>query len=405
MFLNSKARLAVGRDVLRSGSLAIATTVVGKRTETFILNHIRNIAPSKTVLLCFESDGTSIDGIPVQTLEFCSLARRSGVAGRFLRIFSLLKNGCALPLTTKCQKTLCHFLKENNVNVVLAEFGFTGYWLNSIIRKNRIPLFVHFHGVDATADPVYWQSRYSYRSLARAVEGVIVPSRFLAAKVTRLGFPAERIHVVPCGVDTGVFTPTSVEWFSRSIDILAVGRLVEKKSPQTTIRAFGKVLASNPGRELKLKIIGDGPLRPTCEQLVTDLELQNHVEFCGPQEPNFVRRAMQRSDIFVQHSVTAANGDMEGLPVSILEAMACGLPVVATRHSGIPEAVLHEQTGYLVAEHDVEAMAQAVNRLILDRDLRTQFGQAGRQLAVSEFSLDHTIHCLRNILVRNYLPT
>ncbi|TIW49178.1 MAG: glycosyltransferase family 4 protein, partial [Mesorhizobium sp.] len=132
--------------------------------------------------------------------------------------------------------------------------------------------------------------------------------------------------------------------------------------------------------------------------LVEQENLADRVIFHGYRSTEFVQGMMQNAAVFVQHSVTARNGDMEGLPVSILEAMASALPVVATRHSGIPEAVVDGETGVLVEEHDIKSTAEALASLLADTRRAARMGDAGRRRVLDHFTQRHTRDRLRRAM-------
>jgi glycosyltransferase involved in cell wall biosynthesis len=251
---------------------------------------------------------------------------------------------------------------------------------------------VHFHGYDASKLLRSRRHVRNYRELFRAAAGVIAPSRFLADKLAAIGCPFEKLHVVPCGIDPSRFQPSSRE----PGRILAVGRLVEKKAPHLTIEAFAQIANRYP--TARLEIIGDGPLRERCEALIDKFDLRPRVVLHGVQPSDRVGAEMRRASIFVQHSITAPDGDMEGLPVAILEAMASELPIVSTCHSGIPEAVEHGVTGYLVPEGDVNGMAEAMATLLTDPARAAAMGAAGRARVLKYFSLEHACDRLRSIM-------
>ncbi len=177
---------------------------------------------------------------------------------------------------------------------------------------------------------------------------------------------------------------------------VAVGRFVSKKAPYLTILAFAEVLRVYP--EAKLRMIGDGPLLGVCRSIVTGMGLERSVELLGPQPHDVVAMEMQQARAFVQHSIVADDGDSEGTPVAVLEAGASGLPVVATRHAGISDVVIHEQTGLLVEEHDVAGMSRAMLRLIRDPEESRRLGIAARHRIESHFSMDASINRLWQII-------
>jgi len=221
---------------------------------------------------------------------------------------------------------------------------------------------------------------------------LFVPSRFLAGKLGEIGCPSEKLHVVPCGVDVSRFQPT-VREVGRTV---AVGRLVEKKAPQLTIEAFALIAHRFP--EARLDMIGDGPLRQRCAALIDRLKLGNRVTLHGAQTSERVAALMQKASLFVQHSVTAATGDVESFGVSLVEAMAAAVPVVATRHNGFVDTVAHGVTGLLVAEHDVDGMADAMAQVLADPIRAATMGAAGRRRVLDHFTQDQSHDRLRVIM-------
>jgi len=176
---------------------------------------------------------------------------------------------------------------------------------------------------------------------------VIAVSQFLLDNLeAKAGVRHDNAVVIPSGVDVRWFTPGAKVPGSA----MAVGRMVEKKAPLMTIRAFAEALKATPGATLTM--VGSGELLEPARALVRDLGLEGAVHLPGSLPHDQVRDLMVRSELFVQHSLTARNGNTEGLPTAIQEAMAAGCVCVTTRHAGIPEALEHGVTGFMVPEHD-----------------------------------------------------
>jgi colanic acid/amylovoran biosynthesis glycosyltransferase len=167
--------------------------------------------------------------------------------------------------------------------------------------------------------------------------------------------------------------------------ILTVGRLVEKKGVEYAIRAVAQ--ARERGLEVHYDIVGDGPLRQALSSLIDELGVRQHVVLHGARDSRFIREAMSEAHLFMLTSVTAANGDQEGTPNSLIEAQATGLPVVSTRHSGIPEAVLDGKSGVLVAERDVAALTAVLLRLAAQPDVCREMGRKGRRHVEAQFDI------------------
>lgn len=373
-------------------TLCIATFRFGQVSETFISDHVRSIAPGNTVLICCDDHGAEQFGCPVLApIDLwqlpTSLRERIGNACH-VRWRRYVSPG----LFARDRGRASAFLKRHGAEVVLAEYGPMGSLLARTCDEVGIPLYVHFHGYDATSllkDK--WLVRH-YKIMFRRAAGVIAPSRFLANRLAKMGCPEDKLHVSGCGVDPTQFSPTSRE----PQRMIAVGRMVEKKAPHLTIRAFAQICRNFPGA--RLDMIGDGPMVDECRDLIHDLGVGERIHLHGAQTHDAVADMMQTASIFVQHSVTGRDGNTEGLPVAILEAMASGLPIISTHHSGIPEAVDDGITGILVAEHDVGGMAAAMAELLDDPQRSARLGEAGRARVLARFTRDQARDRLRVIM-------
>jgi colanic acid/amylovoran biosynthesis glycosyltransferase len=147
-------------------------------------------------------------------------------------------------------------------------------------------------------------------------------------------------------------------------------------------------------------MVGDGPLWAACRNLVTALKIESAVEFPGVQAPEKVRQLMQTSRAFAQHSIRALNGDSEGSPVGVLEAASCGLPVIATRHAGIKDTMMHGSTALLCEELDISAMADGMASVLCQPELARELGRNGRQRVIEHFSIKQSIPKLAAVLRR-----
>jgi glycosyltransferase involved in cell wall biosynthesis len=167
--------------------------------------------------------------------------------------------------------------------------------------------------------------------------------------------------------------------------LLAVGQLKEKKGFDYLLEACRTLLDQRI--EFDCSIVGEGPMRNALEAKIAELSLQDHVALLGGLPHNVLIERYSEATIFVLPCVTATDGDRDGIPNVILEAMAMGLPIVSTRHSGIPEAVEHGRTGLLVPPRDSRALADALARLIADENLRVRLGRSGRSRVVEAFDV------------------
>lgn len=376
----------------KGGRLAIFAPNFTELSQTFIYDHVRTLAPERTVLLSLNSIGSETFGCPVLAHVQSDFTEWGKARSWPNYIYYRLRRRYGPALAFDNRMRMIEFLRAHRVTAMLAEYGPTGVLAGDVCRHLRIPLHVYFHGYDATVTPRHPTARRRYRRLFTQATSIICASRFLADRLVALGCPERLIHVVSCGVDTGRFVPGT----PKPGRILALGRLVEKKAPHLTIRAFGRIAARFPLAHLE--IAGDGPLRALCEATIDELGLRGRVTLLGPQPHETCIELMRRAAIFAQHSVVDGDGNTEGFPVSIAEAMASGLPVVSTRHSGIPEKVRDGVTGFLVDEGDVEGMAEAFARLLADPDLARRMGAAGRAHALDVLDQARVHDRLRRII-------
>jgi colanic acid/amylovoran biosynthesis glycosyltransferase len=190
------------------------------------------------------------------------------------------------------------------------------------------------------------------------------------------------------GVDPAAFesSPAAAAARSdRSPIILHVARLVEKKGTAYLLEAFARIAAQHP--DAQLVVIGAGPLQDSLARRAAELRVDARVRWLGAATHAEVAGWLRRAAVFCLPSCTARNGDAEGLGLALLEAAASGVPVVATQHGGIPEAVQDGETGYLVPERDADALADALDTLLSSEQLRRRMGDAARRFARSRFDL------------------
>jgi glycosyltransferase involved in cell wall biosynthesis len=349
-------------------------------SETFIRQHVTDL-PSETLLM---------DDWPPWIRSGSKWERT--LAGR--ACYRALRLFFPEGYRRRINKAYAVLFQQERIDAVLAEFGPTGVAVMGACRQLNLPLVVHFHGYDISVRQVLEQYAAAYAEMFRQAAGLIAVSRAMQSKLIALGAPPRRVHYNPCGVNCELFDGASPA--TAPPHVLAVGRFVEVKAPQLTLAAFGRVLGEYP--EARLRMIGDGPLLGECRRLSTRLAIDHAVTFLGHQPHHLVADEMRRARLFVQHSIEAASGAIEGTPVAILEAGASGLPVVATRHGGIPEIVIENETGLLVEERDVAEMARRMLRLLRDASLAASLGRAARRRVETHFSSSRSIERLWTIM-------
>ncbi len=199
---------------------------------------------------------------------------------------------------------------------------------------------------------------------------------------------ANKIHIVHCGLSPEEFSPADKIVKDDVPELLFVAQLEERKGAPFLIEACR--LLSLQGFKFQCHIIGDGPQRAQLQKLISDYGIADQVKLLGALPQEDVRSFLESADIFILPCITADNGDMDGIPVSLMEAMAMEIPVISTRVSGIPELINDGESGILVEQKDPEALCQAIGQLVSDPGLSDQLAFHGRQKIVEDFNLHQT---------------
>jgi glycosyltransferase involved in cell wall biosynthesis len=270
--------------------------------------------------------------------------------------------------------------------LIHAHFGTDGLLALPLAEALDIPLATTLHGfeVSRSFDAMIFSGRLSWshyaigkRRLQRRGDIFIAVSEAIRAKALAQGYPPERTIVHYNGIDLAHFAaPAGAR---ESGLVLHVGRLVEKKGTRLLLDALAEV------PQAKLVILGDGPLRPQLERHAAARGLADRVRFLGPQPPEEVARWMGRAALLAAPSVTARDGDSEGLPTVVIEAAAASLPSVVSDHSGLPEAVIDGRSGFVVPEGDAQALAARLAELVASPELQARMGAAARAVAEERF--------------------
>lgn len=358
---------------------AIATGEYHLGGETFINRHIEHLFGGDTVVICGRFGGDNPYGKPY-------FIRRDGVSGRDMLIApwwllrNRLRHGTSRLPFGEAKEALTRFIRDEGVEMILAEFGTQALALAPLANRLGLPIFTYFRGTDASKAIRTERMRAAYRKMMPRLAGVFSVSQFLLGNLAQHGISHPNSHVIPSGVDVRRFVPGD----KVPLSFLAVGRFVEKKAPLVTLRSFAEATGDLP--EARLDFIGDGPLLDSARALAAELGVSAKVRFHGAQPHHTVRDRLTRTQFFLQHSVTARDGNTEGLPTAIQEAMACGCITVSTRHAGIPEAIDEGETGYLVDEHDAQGFTRAVAAAIATDD---PAAMARRARAVAEQRFDN----------------
>lgn len=322
----------------------------------------------------------------VMALPTDRILYREGIARRLF---------APLALRTGRSVRLRHTIDAEHLDLVHVHFAVDAIAILRSLIRARVPFLVTVHGYDVTKVPdepgrsgrVY---RRRLRRLFDRATAVIAVSDVIAGKARELGATDAKLRTHYIGIPV---TDAVTSELDQDIDLLFVGRLVEKKGVSDLLLALA-LLAESPVPHNTV-IVGEGPLRVELESAAMARGLP--VTFMGKRSAEEVQDLLLRSKVVVVPSKTAANGDMEGLPTVLMEAMAVGVPVVATRHSGIIEVVEHGETGLLSDEADPEALAANLRRALADPDLRRRLGVAGREHIRQNFNMTTQTAALEEI--------
>ena len=269
----------------------------------------------------------------------------------------------------------CHFGPNGIFGIYLKEIGIPGKYITSF-HGYDISMFILNNGKDV------------YNKLF--IKGhIFMPiSNYFKERLIELGCDEDKIVVHRMGVDIEQFKfVPHVYQNGKPIRLLTVGRLVEKKGLKYAICAFAMVNKRHPQWPIQYDIVGEGVLRRRLEVIIEELGIQNKVNFLGPKIHEEVKELMMQAYIFILPSATAENGDQEGIPVTLMEAMATGIPVISTYHSGIPELVQDGKCGFLVPERDVDALAEKIEYLIEHPGLWPEMGRYGRKFVERHYDI------------------
>jgi colanic acid/amylovoran biosynthesis glycosyltransferase len=349
--------------------IAFVTGAFPKLSETFVLEQILGLRKlgHDVRIYAFENPGEAavheavVEERLLESTQYLGYDRDQVISG----LPAALRAGGvglrALGYRDALARRLAHGV-QGEFSVIYCHFGHIAERARQLRHAGFFdgPLVAVFHAADLTiAKP-----RGGYAPLFREAAKLLPISRHWRSKLVELGAAPETIEVFHMGVDCARI-PFRPRQFPSGLParIASVGRLIEKKGFEYGLHAVAKA-ETLLSRLLHYDVIGDGPLRPELEALVASLGLRERVRFHGPRTAQEVAALLDRSDVLLAPSVTAANGDVEGIPVVLMEAMARGLPVISSVHTGIPELVGHGESGLLAPERDPDALAEALASLL-----------------------------------------
>jgi colanic acid/amylovoran biosynthesis glycosyltransferase len=369
-------------------------------SETFILNQITGLIDRGHSVDILALNGPPSD--PSRTHPEVEAYRLLGrtyyfparlPAGFFLPVFNVIRRLAPYFLENLLRRLrsvdkILSFGAAHSYDVIHCQFGTTGLKALRLLERGIFKgrLVVSFRGGDISKH-LKQRGVHAYDSLFQVGDFFLTNCDYFKHLLIGLGCPEEKLAIHRSGIDCGRFSfSVRKAPLDGRIRIVTTARLVPKKGLEYGIRAVAKLLKIYPG--LECSIIGDGPLRADLEKLIRELNIEKSVKLLGQKRSSEVAQILDRSHLFIAPSITSDEEDIDGPVNTLKEAMAMGLPVVATRHGGIPELVEDGVSGFLVPERDADATCERLNFLIHNPNLWSAMGRAGRAKVEASYDRD-----------------
>lgn len=367
-------------------------------TETFIGNQIITLKRYRPVVFCHHR----IQNVsyPINNV-YCA----QELLPPLFRQVGNLSYRVARFLPSMSAKVLVEQVRAESVRLLHFHYLVDARFFLSLKRLTQLPAVVSVYGYDVSSFPhLLWGYGLRYlKPVFQEMDYFIAMSQDMRKDLVTLGCLSDKIIVHYYGTDTRRFAYPEREYIDKDeVIILACGTLEIKKAQHLILQALRLVEQRKmANRRFRVEFIGDGPMRLSLEKQVAEYGWQDRVTFFGhiPHHEDRLIQTYRQADIFSLPSITV-KGDKEGIPGTIIEAMACGLPVISTYHAGIPEIIKSGQDGILVQEGDVEALSQAFADLINDVSLREKLGRSAAKRAVNELDLQQGTAQLEGIYRR-----
>jgi colanic acid/amylovoran biosynthesis glycosyltransferase len=363
-------------------------------SETFVVNQVTGLIDAGHQVDLFASTAGKSDRVHADICRYRLLERThywgfpTSYLVRAIRSCDHLRwkgwRGAALSLSLLYAGV--RFLRRQRYDIVHCQFGTLAQMAGTLHDIGAVggKLVVSFRGSDVTLQRT---GGLNYQRIDEKAHLLLPVCEAFKDQLIRRGCDPRKIRVHHSGIKLALFPyaerrPTANE----PIRIFSVGRLVEKKGLAYAIQAIARLKAA--GGQVVYTIVGEGPLRARLEQMVAECDLRSEVHLVGPRRHDEVITLLQDAHLLVAPCVTAETGNQEGIPNVLKEAMAMGIPVLSTRHSGIPELVEHHVSGLLVAERDSEALAASLAYLMDHPEEWPAMGRAGRQRVEAKFNIE-----------------
>lgn len=341
-------------------------------SETFVRRHISLLNSGKNIVLGERALTGELPNSIANAVYVDFLTEKSLVRGACRRIY----HGRPGKFAQSAWRLLIgRNYPAEKISFNLFEFGYllVRHWDYALFSGK--PFFVYFRGQDASKllrDEDYVKK---LKMIMPHAAGSIFVAPALKRNLERLDIPVGRYLIQPSGVDTRQFSPGEKD----PNLIVSVGRFIEKKAHEDSIQAFSIVVRKRPG--LKLRIIGGGERLEACRQLVEKLSLEGIVDLTGPADHETIKKSLNSASFYLQSSRIASDGDSEGFPSAIQEALASGTAVITTSHAGAADFLTHRKTAMLCSEGDIPGMSDNLLEVLYDRTLWLELVANGRSFA------------------------
>jgi colanic acid/amylovoran biosynthesis glycosyltransferase len=362
--------------------------IFGSGTETFIRNQINTIKGFNVVLGCLKNKNRSLLNENVETID-------CGDTYNISKYYFSLNN--SKKLKTEVEKI-------NNISLIHTHYLVDARYFSRLTRKLKVPKIVSLYGYDISSFPKRFMGlgKYYFVRTLKEYDYFLAMSEDMKRDLLKVGCPEEKIVVHYYGTETNRFYhPLRKYNVENTINILSLGTVEEKKAQNIVLEALNVLKNKYNVSNFRYDIVGGGDVNGI-KELTNRLNLDEHVNIHGFVEHNDDRLLdfYKRAHIFTHPSVTSKDGDKEGIPGTIVEAMASGLPVISTYHAGIPYIIENEKEGLLVKERDVDELANALYRLVTDSELCEKLGRNAQKRAIEELSLEKGTRELEEIYER-----
>ncbi len=382
-----KKNFCASKTLKRIKSIAFVVWLFPKLSETFVLNQ----------MLYFKKQGCKISIFAVkdprrelakEDIEFEKTIHADVKKHKFLEVVTYSS-------IQKLHSLISNKIKKKEIDVVYFQFPDLA---NKILKHKdfHVPTIVTFHDLPRfRLNKEVKKMRNKYKEVFSKADLILAISNFTKKELIRLGCREHKILIHHMGINVNKFRPQTRKSSEDYFNFTMIGRFVRKKGFEYGIKAFQKIVEKYPHHKLRLHIAGDGILRERLQSEVRKFKLENCVSFYGKMSQRRILQLLRSTQILICPSVTTKEGKREGLPVVILEAAACGIPIIATRHAAIPE-VIERGCGVLIKEKSISELEKAMSRMIENYSFyKKKFSEKARQFIKEE----HNIRKLGNRLL------